>query len=65
LRENVVKAYLVPLLFNPGSGFKYDAGLDWAGLMIERANWGMKLGQFMKLNIFDPLRMNSTPFYLT
>jgi CubicO group peptidase (beta-lactamase class C family) len=38
--------------------------LDWTGLMIERANEGKKLGQFMKQNIWDPLGMSSTTFHL-
>ena len=59
----VVRGYLVPLLFNPGDGWRYGASLDWAGLMIERANEGKKLGQFMKQNIWDPLGMASTTFH--
>lgn len=60
----VAKGYLVPLLFNPGDGWRYGASLDWVGRMIERANDGKRLGEFMKENIWDPLGMSSTTFHL-
>ena len=64
LSGEIIKGYLTPLTFNPGDSWEYGAGLDWAGLMIERANGGKKLGQFMKENIWDPLGMTSTTFHL-
>lgn len=60
----VSKGFLIPLLFNPGDGWIYGASLDWAGRMIERANDGKTLGEFMKENIWDPLGMTSTTFHL-
>ena len=42
------------LLHPPGQIFEYSPGLDWAGLMIERVT-GLKLGEYMQRNIFDPL----------
>lgn len=60
----VIKGYLTPFLFTPGSSWKYGTGLDWAGLMVERANRGKKLGQYMKENIWDPFNMTPTIFNL-
>jgi CubicO group peptidase (beta-lactamase class C family) len=61
---DIVKGYNIPLLFSPGDGWKYGGGLDWAGLMVQRANDGIKLGEFMKKYIWDPLGMSSTTFNL-
>ncbi|EXJ53307.1 beta-lactamase [Cladophialophora psammophila CBS 110553] len=58
------KQYLMPLLFEPGEGWNYSCSIDWAGKMVERVNGGMKLGQYMKKNIWDPLEMVSTGFRL-
>jgi len=52
-----------PLLFDPGSHFKYGFSADILGAVIEVAS-GMKFGDFLKKNIFDPLGMNSTGFYV-
>ncbi|OAP64035.1 hypothetical protein AYL99_00007 [Fonsecaea erecta] len=58
------KQYLMPLLFEPGDGWSYSCGIDWAGKMVERVNGDMPLGQYMKKNIWDPLGMGSTSFRL-
>ncbi|KIX92079.1 uncharacterized protein Z520_12233 [Fonsecaea multimorphosa CBS 102226] len=58
------KAYHMPLLFEPGEGWSYSCGIDWAGKMVERVNENMTLGQYMKKNIWDPLGMASTSFRL-
>jgi len=57
-------ALTAPLLCDPGEGWVYGIGIDWAGKMVEAAS-GQDLGAFMKENLFDPLGMNSTTFKLT
>lgn len=56
------KAYTIPLLFEPGQGWAYGGGVEWAGIMVERLS-GLKLGEHMQKYIFDPLGMNSTTFH--
>ncbi|KAH7346744.1 beta-lactamase/transpeptidase-like protein [Rhexocercosporidium sp. MPI-PUGE-AT-0058] len=53
----------VPLLFEPGESYAYSTGLDWAGMMIERAN-GMSLGKYMQKYIWDLLGIKNMTFHL-
>ncbi|OIW30087.1 putative D-aminoacylase, partial [Coniochaeta ligniaria NRRL 30616] len=53
----------VPLMFEPGTDWRYGIGTDWAGRMIERVT-GLSLGGFMDQNIWQPLGMTSTSFRL-
>lgn len=57
-------ALRIPLAFDPGTRWEYGIGIDWAGKMVEAAS-GMRLGAFLKKNIFDPLGMQSTAFRIT
>ncbi len=52
-----------PLLFQPGSHWAYGTGADIMGAVIEKVS-GMTLGEFMKKEIFEPLEMNDTDFYV-
>lgn len=54
----------VPLAFQPGDHFQYGTSADILGAVIEAAS-GMKLGEFMKERLFDPLEMEDTGFYVT
>src|SRR6266487_1906881 len=54
-----------PLVFEPGEGWAYGAGLDWAGKAVERLNGNIGLGEYMKIHIWEPLGMNSTTFRLS
>ncbi|KAL9620961.1 MAG: hypothetical protein Q9160_004614 [Pyrenula sp. 1 TL-2023] len=49
-----------PLTFEPGEGWAYGCGIDWAGQMVEAANNGIRLGEYMRTNIWEPLGMKST-----
>ena len=53
----------VPLRAQPGSEFNYSMGTDVLGALIERIS-GMSLGAYMEKNIFTPLGMNDTGFYI-
>ena len=53
----------VPLHHEPGKRFTYGIGLDVLGYMIEIIS-GKKLDKFFRDEIFTPLEMNDTYFYL-
>ena len=42
----------------------YSVAIDWVGVMVERVNGGVRLGEYMKQHIFDPLGMTLTGFRL-
>lgn len=54
----------MPLLFEPGEGWEYSCSIDWAGKMVERANGGIRLGEYMREHIWSRLGMTSTGFRL-
>lgn len=60
----VPTAHNLPLLFEPGQGWVYGAGLDWAGVLVERLNGGVRLGVYMEANVFGPLRLTSSTLRL-
>ena len=62
LAGKVLLPYSTPLLFEPGEGWTYGAGIDFAGIMVERLNGGQRLGDYMAEHIFKPLGMESTTF---
>ncbi|KAL4970923.1 serine hydrolase domain-containing protein [Aspergillus stella-maris] len=51
-----------PLVYEPGEGWSYSVSVDWAGKMIERMNGNMRLGEYMRKNIFKPLGMTMVTF---
>ena len=53
-----------PLTFEPGEGFAYGVGIDWAGRAVERVNGNIRLGEYMKKHIWGPLGMTKTTFRL-
>jgi CubicO group peptidase (beta-lactamase class C family) len=60
----VAKTYDAPLLFEPGQGWAYGGGIDWAGIMVERLNNGQSLGSYMDEHIWTPFGMKHTTFHL-
>ncbi|KAF9876383.1 transesterase [Colletotrichum karsti] len=52
------------LVFEPGEQWMYSPGIDWAGLMVERVNGGMRLGEYMQKHMFDPLSIRDITFHL-
>ncbi|MBS0363918.1 MAG: beta-lactamase family protein [Proteobacteria bacterium] len=60
--NNGTRAALVqPLLFDPGEGWFYGIGIDWAGVVIEAAS-GQRLDAYLAQNITGPLGMADTGF---
>ncbi len=53
-----------PLHFEPGDEFEYSFSHDVAARIVEVVS-GMKFGEFVQKNIFDPLGMKSATFHLT
>ncbi|KAJ4348811.1 uncharacterized protein N0V89_010189 [Didymosphaeria variabile] len=52
----------LPLLFEPGTSFRYSGGPDWAGKLLERLT-GTTLEKFMAEKIFTPLAIKDITFY--
>lgn len=57
------KAADIPLMFKPGERWDYGISADIMGGIIEVIS-GMKYGEFLKKNIFEPLGMEDTAFYV-
>ncbi len=51
------------LSFNPGDGWLYGTGADIIGAVIEKLT-GMRYGEFLKKEFFEPLGMEDTGFYV-
>ncbi|MBU9736635.1 serine hydrolase domain-containing protein [Diplocloster agilis] len=52
-----------PLAFQPGEQWRYGTGTDVMGRIIE-VTAGMRLGEFYRNEIFEPLGMKDTGFYV-
>lgn len=57
------KVAACPLSFNPGERWMYGASADILGAVIEVIS-GMRLSAFMEENLFQPLGMTDTAFYV-
>lgn len=53
----------IPLAFQPGAHWMYGTSADVLGAVIEVAS-GMRLSRFLKQELFDPLDMKDTDFYV-
>lgn len=61
--EFINRLATVPLAFQPGERFTYGLNMDVLGRLIEVVS-GQKLSDYFRKNIFEPLGMKSTFFYL-
>lgn len=52
-----------PLAFEPGSSWRYGLSADILGAVVEVVS-GQTFGEFMKENIFEPLHMDDTAFWV-
>lgn len=57
------KAAQIPLMFKPGEKWDYGISADIMGGIIEVVS-GMKYSEFLKKEIFEPLGMNDTGFFV-
>ncbi|RDW85449.1 hypothetical protein BP5796_03774 [Coleophoma crateriformis] len=62
--RDIRQEYIAPLLFAPGTigKWQYGVGIDWVGQVVERVNGGIRLGEYMQENIFEPLGMTESTF---
>ncbi|KAF1817672.1 beta-lactamase/transpeptidase-like protein [Eremomyces bilateralis CBS 781.70] len=58
---SIAEKYNVPLVFEPGDGWAYGVGIDWAGLAVRRLHGGMSLEDYMNENIWSKVGL-SAPF---
>lgn len=52
-----------PLAFHPGTGWRYSTCADALGAVVEAAS-GKRFGEFLKEELFDPLGMKDTDFWV-
>lgn len=57
-------AHRQPLAFDPGQGWVYGIGIDWAGIAIEAAS-GQRLDAYIAEHLTGPLGMADTGFALS
>jgi CubicO group peptidase (beta-lactamase class C family) len=53
----------LPLLYQPGTVWDYGFSIDVLGLVVEKVS-GQSLGQYLKANLWAPLGMIDTGFYI-
>jgi CubicO group peptidase (beta-lactamase class C family) len=53
----------LPLAFEPGTGWAYGVGIDWAGKAVEAVS-GQGLEAYLREHLFTPLGMRDTGFLL-
>ncbi len=63
LDDMIKRIATIPLIFQPGTSWRYSVAVDVQGAIIERIT-GQKLGDFMRDRIFRPLKMNDTAFFV-
>jgi CubicO group peptidase (beta-lactamase class C family) len=63
LQEMIDKLAKIPLLYQPGKGWTYSPSMDIQGYIVEKIS-GKPLPDFMRDNIFVPLGMKDTGFYV-
>lgn len=63
LNDGTRAAHRQPLAFDPGEGWIYGIGIDWAGIAIEAAS-GQRLDAYFRDHVFEPLGMADTGYAL-
>ncbi len=63
LQEMIDRIATIPLRYQPGTRWSYSASVDIQGYIIEKLS-GMKFSAFLDANIFKPLGMKDTGFYV-
>jgi CubicO group peptidase (beta-lactamase class C family) len=59
----IAKVAEIPLLFAPGEQWSYSVAVDIQGYIVQRIS-GLKFGEFLDQQIFQPLGMGDTRFYV-
>ncbi len=63
IADGVKRLAKCPLLFHPGEGWEYGWNFDVLGYLVEVVS-GMPFDKFLKKNIFGPLNMRDTFFFV-
>jgi CubicO group peptidase (beta-lactamase class C family) len=63
LKDMIHKLAQIPLLYQPGEQWNYSVSVDVLGYLIEVIS-GKPLDEFLKENIFNPLGMKNTGFFV-
>jgi CubicO group peptidase (beta-lactamase class C family) len=63
LADNIKKLGTLPLVHQPGEKFTYGLNTDILGYLVEVVS-GLSLDRFFSKNIFEPLGMKDTYFYI-
>lgn len=63
LGEGIKRLAKCPLVFQPGGGWEYGLNFDVLGYFVEVIS-GMPLDKFLLTNIFGPLQMKDTSFFI-
>jgi CubicO group peptidase (beta-lactamase class C family) len=63
LKEMIDRTATIPLVFQPGTSWRYSSAVDIQGAIVERLS-GQTLGAFLHDHVFAPLKMNDTAFYV-
>jgi CubicO group peptidase (beta-lactamase class C family) len=63
LDEMMTKIEGIPLLYDPGTRWSYSVAVDIQGYIVQKLS-GQKFGDYLKANVFEPLGMNDTSFYV-
>ncbi len=63
LDELIEKVAGIPLMAQPGEQWYYSVGVDIQGYIVEQIS-GLTFGEYLQQNLFAPLGMNDTHFYV-
>jgi CubicO group peptidase (beta-lactamase class C family) len=63
MKSMVATVAQIPLLAQPGERWSYSIAVDLQGAVVERLS-GKKFGEYLQENIFGPLHMTDTQFFV-
>jgi CubicO group peptidase (beta-lactamase class C family) len=63
LQEMIDKLAKIPLLYQPGTRWEYSVSMDIQGYIVEKLS-GQSMPDFMQRNIFGPLGMKDSGFFV-
>ena len=63
LHEMIEKLAKIPLVYQPGTRWRYSVSMDIQGYIVEKLS-GETLPEFMKQHIYDPLGMKDAGFFV-
>jgi CubicO group peptidase (beta-lactamase class C family) len=63
LAEMIQRTAEIPLMYQPGTKWSYSSAVDIQGYIVEKLS-GLTFGEFLRQEIFTPLKMTDTAFYV-